>query len=670
MILERLTLENFGAYAGRQQVELAPRGAEQPIVLVGGQNGEGKTTLLEGVLLALYGPHSPQAKARSSSYEAYLRSRIHAGASAPSDAAVELEFAASFDGESKHIRVRRAWSGGDRRKAREQLTAWSDGEADPQLSDGWAEFIETLVPRGIAPLFFFDGERIEELADLDRARETLETAVSALLGLELVDRLGSDLIAIERRHAKAGADESLAAELEASEAKLASCDEALSQLRQSLASGRAEEERAAAALEKVEEGFRADGGQSYEDRARREAQVEAERARLQAAQERLRELAAGAAPLLCLKQRLGPLLEQSAAERQVRASVELVDVLATRDVATLAWAADCGLTDPALRDLGDRLSADRDERAKGEIEVWANLDETSHDLLRTALEGDLRRVEADCAAALAAAREARSSLELAERRLAEVPSRGAIEGVIGERERGRIELEQASERRAKTAKSLEQAERERADVAEAHQRLLRRAAESSMGEEDSGRILRHAERARQTLSQLRSAAGAAHMGRIETLIGESLDELLRKEGLVSAVSIDPDEHRLELSGRGGRQLDPSDLSAGERQLTALSLLWGLARASRRSLPVIIDTPLGRLDASHRALFVSRYLPRASHQVIVLSTDTEVDRDLLGALNGAVGRSYRLEHDDETQATAVVDGYFFEDHAEGSLETAA
>lgn len=102
------------------------------------------------------------------------------------------------------------------------------------------------------------------------------------------------------------------------------------------------------------------------------------------------------------------------------------------------------------------------------------------------------------------------------------------------------------------------------------------------------------------------------------------------------------------------------LSAGERQLLATSILWGLARAARRPLPVVIDTPLGRLDSGHRRHFVDRYLPWASHQVLVLSTDEEIDEAHLERLRRRIGRSYRLDHDDESGCTTISEGYFWEE----------
>ena len=114
----------------------------------------------------------------------------------------------------------------------------------------------------------------------------------------------------------------------------------------------------------------------------------------------------------------------------------------------------------------------------------------------------------------------------------------------------------------------------------------------------------------------------------------------------------------QASGGDGKPLALDRLSAGERQLLATSLLWGLAKASGRPLPTIIDTPLGRLDSSHRRHLLDRYFPVASHQVVLLSTDEEVDEASLARLKPFVGRSYTLTFDERTHSTTINSGYFW------------
>jgi DNA sulfur modification protein DndD len=98
-------------------------------------------------------------------------------------------------------------------------------------------------------------------------------------------------------------------------------------------------------------------------------------------------------------------------------------------------------------------------------------------------------------------------------------------------------------------------------------------------------------------------------------------------------------------------------SAGEKEIYALSLLWALGKTSKRELPVVIDTPLARLDSLHRSNIVKRYLPQAGRQVIVLSTDTEIDREYFELIEDHIAKSLRLEFDPKTERTTVKEGYF-------------
>ena len=102
------------------------------------------------------------------------------------------------------------------------------------------------------------------------------------------------------------------------------------------------------------------------------------------------------------------------------------------------------------------------------------------------------------------------------------------------------------------------------------------------------------------------------------------------------------------------------LSAGEKQLMVVSLLWALAICSRRKLPVIIDTPLSRLDSKHRMALLQTYVPNASDQTIVLSTDSEIYGKYYKAIKENVGNEYTLDYDDEKKCTTIQTGYRWEE----------
>jgi DNA sulfur modification protein DndD len=142
------------------------------------------------------------------------------------------------------------------------------------------------------------------------------------------------------------------------------------------------------------------------------------------------------------------------------------------------------------------------------------------------------------------------------------------------------------------------------------------------------------------------------------LITESFRFLLRKKTLVHRVEIEPESFAISLFDNAGLSVSKERLSEGEKQIFAVSVLWGLSRASARPLPAIIDTPMARLDAEHRNQLVDRYFPHASHQVIVLSTDTEIERQYFENLQPHIARAYHLNYDEAGKRTIAEEGYFW------------
>ena len=106
-----------------------------------------------------------------------------------------------------------------------------------------------------------------------------------------------------------------------------------------------------------------------------------------------------------------------------------------------------------------------------------------------------------------------------------------------------------------------------------------------------------------------------------------------------------------------RSISKDELSAGEQQIYTTALLWGLARTSGKPLPMILDTPLGRLDTIHRQLLIEHYFPYVSHQVVLLSTDTEIVGHLLSLLRPHISHTFHLAYQQTAGHTTIEKGYF-------------
>ncbi|MBI1294996.1 hypothetical protein GC175_08565 [bacterium] len=94
----------------------------------------------------------------------------------------------------------------------------------------------------------------------------------------------------------------------------------------------------------------------------------------------------------------------------------------------------------------------------------------------------------------------------------------------------------------------------------------------------------------------------------------------------------------------GKPFERRQLSAGENQLFAVATLWALRQVSRRPMPVVIDTPLSRLDSEHRLSMLREFFPHAGHQVIILATDAEVDEAQYEVLEPVISHVYEMNYD--------------------------
>lgn len=136
-----------------------------------------------------------------------------------------------------------------------------------------------------------------------------------------------------------------------------------------------------------------------------------------------------------------------------------------------------------------------------------------------------------------------------------------------------------------------------------------------------------------------------------------LKKLFRKQGEFARIEFDTDRYAVRLYNDRQIEINIEDRSAGEMQIISSALIWALTKASNLKLPVVIDTPLGRLDSHHRSNLIDNYYKEISDQVIILSTDTEISGGYVETMRAASYHQYLLDYNEEKKYTIVRDGYF-------------
>lgn len=655
MIFQELVLENFGPYLGRQSIDLRPGDNGQTIILFGGMNGGGKTTLMDAIRLSLYGHRAPCSTRGNLSYPEFLQQCINRQAKEQA-ASVELAFQQTLNSEAQptEFRICRTWT--NQITGRDELKVLTNGTGSLDLAQKWDECIEDLLPLGISRLFLFDGEQVGELADQDTPPPTVINAIRSLLGLELPDRLSADLDVLASRKRKSLATVHEQQQLAAIESRLEAQEGERLSLKKKKAAIQQKLEQAEERLRLAEERFLTEGGKIAAEQTHKEVQLKRLTEEAETHRAALREIAAGALPLAMIQ----PLLQdaQIQAQREVRHQQFEVaqELLKERNQRLLEFVTKLDLESTHLKQIQAFLSNEESLDGKHSSEIWLDADANTLHQLTNTLRHILPHQLQISKERLEQLQSCQEQIETIERYLATSASPEIYEKLSQQVRQTQADVVHLRADREHCQRIIEQTEQ----TIDCTKQELVDYSKAAIDRKHDEHLLSAIDKVQATLKVFQRKLKLRKLNQLESLVTECFLYLLHKSNLVQRVQIDTETFGLSLFDPAGEPVPKHRLSAGEKQLLAIALLWGLARAAGRHLPVAVDTPLGRLDSEHRNNLVDRYFPQASHQVLLLSTDTEISKTEVKRLreNGAIAREYLLKYDRATHQTQVKLGYFW------------
>ncbi|MEH2168239.1 MAG: DNA sulfur modification protein DndD [Nostoc sp.] len=661
MIFLELVLQNFGPYSGRQVINLDPRKDEnpRPIILLGGMNGGGKTTLMDAIRLALYG-HRAQCSTRGNlSYNDFLNQCVNSKANPTEKTRIELVFEHIEDDKPVQYRIVRTWEKNPK-DGKDSLGILGDDDTWPvdSLVNTWDDYIENLLPLGISNLFLFDGEQVRNLAEQESPPLIVIEAIRGLLGLELADRLAVDLdILVNRKLKEVGNSKDLA-NLEEIETRLTQQQEDYQTTVEKLETLKNQVEELEQKQQEAFDKFISEGGKIAAERNQLELQQYTKTAEIEQVRQLICELAADVLPLALISNLLTQVQAQGEKEfrhQQVQISK---DLLLERDQRLLTWLNQVEISPIEVEKIQLFLIQDVDSLYAKAIQTeapWLLADDETFSQLDNLIY-HLQNSKLSAKEKLAILKNKEEEIHTLERQVqtAAAPEdytklRQALETAQNQVVEAKANYETIRRRLAELETLIAKSKKELSDYTV-----------ENIKHKNSEHIITSAGKVQETLKIFREKLTLRKLNKLEEEVKNCFLYLLHKSDLVHRITIDTKTFSLLLYDLNGKPVPKHRLSAGEKQLLAIAFLWGLAKVSGHRLPVAIDTPLGRLDSSHRSNLVERYFPSASHQVILLSTDTEIGKKEVETLreNEAIAREYLLKYDSSTRQTTIQPGYFW------------
>jgi DNA sulfur modification protein DndD len=646
LTLNKICIENLGPFRESQVFDLTVN-LERPVILIKALNGSGKTTLLTCLQVALYGYKAINVTRRTE-YDQLITGLLRKDTSG--NAKIELELAVEIGDTKKILTVRREWSS-QAPAHRELFKVYNQGVEDYTLTEGWDDFINSILPVELVHLFLFDGEKIEALANPEYLPQLLIRATEVFLGLGGIDALATDLRAVERR---TGGRKSVSTELNEAQTQVDQYHNQLEQINETIglliqrqAQARTDVDRAKNKLDKYSVEAQRSGIEIYAQAAELKAMGSLCKERhLQARADFSTALENPLLPIIWLGPLWDSYKEQWNLDNLSKKNALLLEEFAKRDLRILSA---LGEKDQETRQyIAELFSDDLQGFVQKHLGESLFLPGGDPDKLYPQIEAARSQLDL----ANKCLDDAQYELDKAHKIVDQIPAKEQLSDVFETIQMHSLDVSTAEAQLREISGALDEARTAKNHAESRFNSAWQRVRLELKDNAFQLITLDAAERAKQTLLIFRKRLLASKAKWLSEMITKEFKQLLRKRNLISRVIVDSTTYAVVIEDIGGHSIPMERLSAGERQILAIAVLSALIRERKGRFPVVVDTPLARLDRSHRESLIHHFFAKVSHQVLVLSTDEEVEDSVYDALEQHLNREYALVFDDEERRSVA------------------
>lgn len=710
MKINKISLYNFNSFEGLNEFDFSIDSDEKNIILIGGKNGAGKTSLFSAIKIALYGPLAFGYVGINPHYIAKIKDCINSKAfqTRRVEAWVQISISIMVEREIKQYQITREWDYSNQKLIEKYIVKTDNRELSEQEQSYFQNYLQSIVPPDLFEFFLFDGEEVGSLFSTKSYNTYIKNAVYVLCGLDIYESI--------RKCARGYAGKASTEE----ESKIL---KEYDQIKKSIEVAEKTKEKTAIEIEalqgeldqveteliELETAFRNAGGLTKETKKKLAQEYEvAERVKAESSA-KIKLFVEGLMPFYIVRRLNAGIAKQLEVEEKGEIYNYVQKQLSMEDIQNaIAGVVPKDSFDELMKMLLDKL------RPEGFSEDALPL----HDLSKE----ETSRVNAMISAVSGfdvqdMVNSVRQKQKAAEQTM---EINRTLKSAITEEDAAQFVGKEKDLLQRKD--SLKQKYYEKNTVLEQAITLL---AELEVQRERTWQQVKDSIQNKHVyeLSTGLSAIMDTLLGnktieirhKLEQLIVDNLQKIYRKNNLITHIEIDESfqfnlyqnatydagelAYLLKNYGKTGfavligkrgldilyerygvnsinmlqkclsfsssnkfelyKKIDLNRLSKGERQIFILSLYWAIIELSGQDIPFVIDTPYARIDANHRREISEKFFPSISKQVVILSTDEEINEEFYRIIKPYVAREYLLINEEDQNKTSVRNHYFFE-----------
>lgn len=716
MIINNITLKNFRSYEDETTFSFTPNG-DKNIVLIGGENGAGKSTLFEAIKLCIYGPTTYGYLGNNYNYQTKLKNNINDNAFKNEDIESFIGLSLSFkEGtELKNYYLKRIWRYENHKLNEEFKVFLNDEELSEDDKLYFDKYLKSVLPPSLFDFFFFDGEELSDFFVGKSSSSNLKEAVLELFNYDTFDVLKKQLLSYQRTNSKSNKSlEEAQAKYDEVSAEMAEIKDDIKELEDIIINNKAILDDLYIRKQVAEDAFRNSGGIFEKERALLNSEInklESERSQIN---QQIKDFCNDTLPFLILPK----LLKQT--KKQVEEEDSLFSFNSIREklsgnviestlIKHLPKNNNINYDEIALTLLNEMFEVDKMNDMYNILEL-SNEDKNSINFTINNVLSKSKELKLDILSKFTRLKEISLTLKTLREKLNSTVSGDLLNSYL---ETSTLLDREISETENITASSKAKLE-EKNNQLHLKDYHLTRAKNELTSLLQNNNVLEMSTSIITYLDKLLKNITRDKIDSIENEFINIFGNIIRKDNYVNSIVIDDsfnstlyinkdyDTNEIlniltNLGFKGtekkygskfvedlfnyfdvsdyksltkkleqivlveyislSSKVNINDFSKGEKQIYILCLIWAIIKSSGVEIPFIIDTPYARIDETHRNALSTAYLPNISKQVIILSTNKEIDSELYKVVKPYVCNEYLLLYNTNLRKTEVKNGYF-------------
>ena len=710
MKINKISLYNFNSFEGQNEFDFSVGDDEKNIILVGGKNGAGKTSLFSAIKIALYGPLAFGYVGINPHYIAKIKECINSKAFQTRivEARVQISISIMVEREIKQYVITREWDYSSQKLVENYYVMNGDRKLSEQEQSYFQNYLQSLVPPDLFEFFLFDGEEVGTLFSTKSYDAYVRNAVYVLCGLDIYEIIrkytrgyagkasneDESMVFREYEMIKKSIEEAESAKQKA-EMEVEGIQEALDQIETELI--------------EVETAFRNAGGLTKATRAKLSEEFErAERIKAENSA-KIKLFVEGLMPFYIVRDFNKKITEQLEIEEKGEIYNYVLKQLSIDDIQrTLAGMVPKDSVSALMKVLLEKLKPEGFSEEATPLHDLSKEETNRVNAMISTVSGFCSNEMVDTVRQKQKA--ADLTMEINRTLKSAISDEDATQYVAKENallyKKDELKQELYEKRTA-----LEQLVVQLSELENKREHSWQRVKDTTQNKH----VYELSTGLSKIMDTLLGKKTLEVRRKLEQLIVANLQKIYRKNNLITHIEIDEsfqfnlyqnatynagelvyllknlgkNEFAVLIGEQGMEKLfelynvdsinmlqkclpynytdkielykniDLNRLSKGERQIFILALYWAIIELSGQDIPFVIDTPYARIDANHRREISEKFFPNISKQVIILSTDEEINEEYYEIIKPYIAREYLLINEEDQNKTTVKNHYFFE-----------